>query len=435
MMNLSISGNDKKKLGTIISYLRKNQYSKIEPLDWIGKDFIVDDFGDSICSRRTLSKIENGEIVFDEDIYDNLLKKLGLKYNYNGMAEEDELNHLFQKLNRATQYINKDEEEEIIKEILKIYKAYDIFAIESVIYNTLKFFFDNKEKLDDKKIKDLILLYDIYPDSLQLVLRRTSIFYCYEYSNKSLLNELSEKFKLSDLESTLDKYIYIIVLKVNKRYITAIERLISLKDISKNNRNNLLEIECLIHLCDFARLIDSKELVELSLKLEKVLNNLKSNSNSNNLGIYYYNLGLFFDNSNMPHHSLNYYLESISLNNKLFLRAAFEAFNVCEKNNLEIPKEFVQNEYLLEVIPSNFSSNEDILLILYNYYLRKHYNKAPVILEDYITRNIVKLFKEINDLTLYNIFEHELLQLVNKTGNKNKLYNFRRLKIKMLDEN
>lgn len=74
MYHIQIDENVKPLLGKYIGYQRTHDYKALEPLDWQMEDFIVDAEGDSICAVKTLSRIEGGQIILNDDIYDCLLK-------------------------------------------------------------------------------------------------------------------------------------------------------------------------------------------------------------------------------------------------------------------------------------------------------------------------------------------------------------------------
>lgn len=82
MSKIYIIDEDKKYIGTIIKYYRKTMYDKTKSQRWTQKGFIYDEYGSKICSVKTLGLIENGIIIKNDIIYEELLHKFNMKYEF-----------------------------------------------------------------------------------------------------------------------------------------------------------------------------------------------------------------------------------------------------------------------------------------------------------------------------------------------------------------
>src|SRR5699024_8822814 len=78
---LDIPDKDKIKLGKLINYYRVNDYKANNPTSWSIKEFVkYHDY--TICSPTTFTIMKESMVIKNNDIYDELLEKLGKYYNY-----------------------------------------------------------------------------------------------------------------------------------------------------------------------------------------------------------------------------------------------------------------------------------------------------------------------------------------------------------------
>lgn len=114
MHYLNIQNEDKKKLGILIHYYRTHVFKHISQ-----NLFLKNKFDETICSRQTLSKIEQGEIIKNDSIYEELLEKLSLKYNTNQIVENIIKEEDYDRLLYACDYYDIETLKNISKYLLK----------------------------------------------------------------------------------------------------------------------------------------------------------------------------------------------------------------------------------------------------------------------------------------------------------------------------
>ena len=73
MHYLKINDSDKKKIGYLIHLYRTQQFKHLSQ-----NSFLLNEYNEPICTRQTLSKIEQGIIIKNDSIYEELLKKVNL---------------------------------------------------------------------------------------------------------------------------------------------------------------------------------------------------------------------------------------------------------------------------------------------------------------------------------------------------------------------
>lgn len=83
MHYLKINDSDKKKIGYLIHLYRTQQFKHLSQ-----NSFLLNEYNEPICTRQTLSKIEQGVIIKNDSIYEELLKKVNLKFNTDYCIEE-----------------------------------------------------------------------------------------------------------------------------------------------------------------------------------------------------------------------------------------------------------------------------------------------------------------------------------------------------------
>ena len=101
MHYLKINDSDKKKIGYLIHVYRTQQFKHLSQ-----NSFLLNEYNEPICTRQTLSKIEQGVIIKNDSIYEELLKKVNLKFNTDYCIEEFLPTSIFSDLLNACDYYN-----------------------------------------------------------------------------------------------------------------------------------------------------------------------------------------------------------------------------------------------------------------------------------------------------------------------------------------
>lgn len=125
MHYLKINDSDKKKIGYLIHVYRTQQFKHLSQ-----NSFLLNEYNEPICTRQTLSKIEQGVIIKNDSIYEELLKKVNLKFNTDYCIEEFLPTSIFSDLLNACDYYNLEKlisiSESYIKQ-LNPFKEYIFF--------------------------------------------------------------------------------------------------------------------------------------------------------------------------------------------------------------------------------------------------------------------------------------------------------------------
>lgn len=125
MHYLKINDSDKKKIGYLIHLYRTQQFKHLSQ-----NSFLLNEYNEPICTRQTLSKIEQGVIIKNDSIYEELLKKVNLKFNTDYCIEEFLPTSIFSDLLNACDYYNLEKlisiSESYIKQ-LNPFKEYIFF--------------------------------------------------------------------------------------------------------------------------------------------------------------------------------------------------------------------------------------------------------------------------------------------------------------------
>lgn len=112
MYYLKINDSDKKKIGYLIHLYRTQQFRHLSQ-----KSFLLNEYNEPICTRQTLSKIEQGIIIKNDSIYEELLKKVHLKFNTDYCIEEFLPTSIFSDLLNACDYYD-------LEKLISISKLY-----------------------------------------------------------------------------------------------------------------------------------------------------------------------------------------------------------------------------------------------------------------------------------------------------------------------
>ena len=185
MHYLKINDSDKKKNGYLIHVYRTQQFKHLSQ-----NSFLLNEYNEPICTRQTLSKIEQGVIIKNDSIYEELLKKVNLKFNTDYCIEEFLPTSIFSDLLNACDYYNLEKlisiSESYIKQ-LNPFKEYIFFHEYYECFKWIYTYYSSFELPTLQSTEYIISLKNIinsnlYEVMMDLVLKKRTISGIYDFS-------------------------------------------------------------------------------------------------------------------------------------------------------------------------------------------------------------------------------------------------------------
>ena len=185
MHYLKINDSDKKKIGYLIHVYRTQQFKHLSQ-----NSFLLNEYNEPICTRQTLSKIEQGVIIKNDSIYEELLKKMNLKFNTDYCIEEFLPTSIFSDLLNACDYYNLEKlisiSESYIKQ-LNPFKEYIFFHEYYECFKWIYTYYSSFELPTLQSTEYIILLKniinsDLYEVMMDLVFKKRTISGIYYFS-------------------------------------------------------------------------------------------------------------------------------------------------------------------------------------------------------------------------------------------------------------
>lgn len=185
MHYLKINNSDKKKIGYLIHLYRTQQFKHLSQ-----NSFLLNEYNEPICTRQTLSKIEQGVIIKNDSIYEELLKKVNLKFNTDYCIEEFLPTSIFSDLLNACDYYNLEKlisiSESYIKQ-LNPFKEYIFFHEYYECFKWIYTYYSSFELPTLQSTEYIISLKNIinsnlYEVMMDLVFKKRTISGIYDFS-------------------------------------------------------------------------------------------------------------------------------------------------------------------------------------------------------------------------------------------------------------
>ena len=185
MHYLKINDSDKKKIGYLIHVYRTQQFKHLSQ-----NSFLLNEYNEPICTRQTLSKIEQGVIIKNDSIYEELLKKMNLKFNTDYCIEEFLPTSIFSDLLNACDYYNLEKlisiSESYIKQ-LNPFKEYIFFHEYYECFKWIYTYYSSFELPTLQSTEYIISLKNIinsnlYEVMMDLVFKKRTISGIYDFS-------------------------------------------------------------------------------------------------------------------------------------------------------------------------------------------------------------------------------------------------------------
>lgn len=415
---LDIPEDDKIKLGKIINYYRVNVYKERYPDSWSINNFVQGEYG-NICSSTTLSQIENGVIIKDNDIYDEILNKLGQKYNY-----EKNLSDIHKAYGEKIIYNFENYKDTAVTSLIKDYivelNPYKNYIFEKEFIYALEFSLKTVNMEMKSNVNKLLKLFSIYPASIRILIADRINSYIYNFGDSNEKRKSHKVFKLYKSNSYRLKTNRIYTLLRKKYYYKAMLSLLELQNYYEKENNILGQLRIYSIKLILLEEIGSTEWFN---EVDQVLPIFKEHLEKDNEQIitYIHNIAIGCTNRKKYNLALELFVLVLKYSSRLYLPTAIYVNQICTITGDSIPSIANCGEYNSEDYPEVFN-------IIYRFYLLKNDNTSASELEEYIFKSIRPIFNEFSDDSLYNIFKLELEKCIEVTGHSNLLYKYNRIR-------
>lgn len=397
MYYLKINDSDKKKIGYLIHLYRTQQFKHLSQ-----NSFLLNEYNEPICTRQTLSKIEQGVIIKNDSIYEELLKKVNLKFNTDYCIEEFLPTSIFSDLLNACDYYNLEKlisiSESYIKQ-LNPFKEYIFFHEYYECFKWIYTYYSSFELPTLQSTEYIISLKNIinsnlYEAMMDLVFKKRTISGIYDFSY----------FDFKNSNSMINRGNHMMILYNQSKLSEMLDYCQDLEEeySSKNNYIRLLDI---YSLKGFAFSNTEKEKFE---KLVSQINHTVEAHNSNIPKIkksqLLKNIGLQAFRIDMYDIAINYLEQYIAMDSPY---ANIVGIDLCisyqKTNKINQLKSFIQSK---EVYKGD-SQYENLL----NYFILKYkyqtdndelsyfiVNKVPIIIDNTMGKYKQFFYEELNML-------------------------------------
>ena len=397
MHYLKINDSDKKKIGYLIHLYRTQQFKHLSQ-----NSFLLNEYNEPICTRQTLSKIEQGVIIKNDSIYEELLKKVNLKFNTDYCIEEFLPTSIFSDLLNACDYYKLEKlisiSESYIKQ-LNPFKEYIFFHEYYECFKWIYTYYSSFELPTLQSTEYIISLKNIinsnlYEVMIDLVFKKRTISGIYDFSY----------FDFKNSNSMINRGNHMMILYNQSKLSEMLDYCQDLEEeySSKNNYIRLLDI---YSLKGFAFSNTEKEKFE---KLVSQINHIVEAHNSNipkiKISQLLKNIGLQAFRIDMYDIAINYLEQYIAMDSPY---ANIVGIDLCisyqKTNKINQLKSFIQSK---EVYKGD-SQYENLL----NYFILKYkyqtdndelsyfiVNKVPIIIDNTMGKYKQFFYEELSML-------------------------------------
>lgn len=397
MYYLKINDSDKKKIGYLIHLYRTQQFKHLSQ-----NSFLLNEYNEPICARQTLSKIEQGVIIKNDSIYEELLKKVNLKFNTDYCIEEFLPTSIFSDLLNACDYYNLEKlisiSESYVKQ-LNPFKEYIFFHEYYECFKWIYTYYSSFELPTLQSTEYIISLKNIinsnlYEVMIDLVFKKRTISGIYDFSY----------FDFKNSNSMINRGNHMMILYNQSKLSEMLDYCQDLEEeySSKNNYIRLLDI---YSLKGFAFSNTEKEKFE---KLVSQINHTVEAHNSNipkiKISQLLKNIGLQAFRIDMYDIAINYLEQYIAMDSPY---ANIVGIDLCisyqKTNKINQLKSFIQSK---EVYKGD-SQYENLL----NYFILKYkyqtdndelsyfiVNKVPIIIDNTMGKYKQFFYEELSML-------------------------------------
>lgn len=397
MHYLKINDSDKKKIGYLIHLYRTQQFKHLSQ-----NSFLLNEYNEPICTRQTLSKIEQGVIIKNDSIYEELLKKVNLKFNTDYCIEEFLPTSIFSDLLNACDYYNLEKlisiSESYIKQ-LNPFKEYIFFHEYYECFKWIYTYYSSFELPTLQSTEYIILLKNIinsnlYEVMMDLVFKKRTISGIYDFSY----------FDFKNSNSMINRGNHMMILYNQSKLSEMLDYCQDLEE-EYTNKNNYIRLLDIYSLKGFAFSNTEKEKFE---KLVSQINQTVEAHNSNipkiKISQLLKNIGLQAFRIDMYNIAINYLEQYIAMDSPY---ANIVGIDLCisyqKTNKIDQLKSFIQSK---EVYKGD-SQYENLL----NYFILKYkyqtdndelsyfiVNKVPIIIDNTMGKYKQFFYEELSML-------------------------------------
>ena len=397
MHYLKINDSDKKKIGYLIHLYRTQQFKHLSQ-----NSFLLNEYNEPICTRQTLSKIEQGVIIKNDSIYEESLKKVNLKFNTDYCIEEFLPTSIFSDLLNACDYYNLEKlisiSESYIKQ-LNPFKEYIFFHEYYECFKWIYTYYSSFELPTLQSTEYIISLKNIinsnlYEVMMDLVFKKRTISGIYDFSY----------FDFKNSNSMINRGNHMMILYNQSKLSEMLDYCQDLEE-EYTNKNNYIRLLDIYSLKGFAFSNTEKEKFE---KLVSQINHTVEAHNSNipkiKISQLLKNIGLQAFRIDMYDIAINYLEQYIAMDSPYANIVGIDLFISYQKTNkINQLKSFIQSK---EVYKGN-SQYENLL----NYFILKYkyqtdndelsyfiVNKVPIIIDNTMGKYKQIFYEELNML-------------------------------------
>lgn len=400
LMKMIIEKEEKRKLGKMIRWLRIK--ADLTQQQLVEKSNII--------SLRSLISLEKGNVLKDDEIYDNILQVFDMSLNYE--EETNYLDNLYNELLLAYEYYDNHKINTLCiqyERMLMKYKdcVYEYFIIH--ILNIFKNMWTKQNTLTSEQFEFLYSVHDFLDDRLQYLVE--DVLYTYEYNVEHVESKLEFMFqKYHCLKKTnITRYCIGVILHLSDKhqdYLKAFIILVKREKIDKKNNNE----EALFSIYHWMSILSLRICpTKFETYLDKALiymnrlnlsNHMKRVFNHNIAGCYY---------------QQNNYEKSM-----LFFNKSLEYEN---QNNL-LPQYIwmCANQYKIDKTLPNINFNQDVsdcsekLRACWHYFVMMYQNASVYELQEYIMKTLLPYLEDLAD-EFKEVYKEQLYDLVKLTKN------------------
>ena len=397
MHYLKINDSDKKKIGYLIHLYRTQQFKHLSQ-----NSFLLNEYNEPICTRQTLSKIEQGVIIKNDSIYEELLKKVNLKFNTDYCIEEFLPTSIFSDLLNACDYYNLEKLISISESYIKQLNPFKEYIFFHEYYECFKWIYNYYSSFELPTLQSTeyiislknIINSNLYEVMIDLVFKKRTISGIYDFSY----------FDFKNSNSMINRGNHMMILYNQSKLSKMLDYCQDLEEeySSKNNYIRLLDI---YSLKGFAFSNTEKEKFE---KLVSQINHTVEAHNSNipeiKISQLLKNIGLQAFRIDMYDIAINYLEQYIAMDSPY---ANIVGIDLCisyqKTNKINQLKSFIQSK---EVYKGD-SQYENLL----NYFILKYkyqtdndelsyfiVNKVPIIIDNTMGKYKQFFYEELSML-------------------------------------
>ena len=397
MHYLKINDSDKKKIGYLIHLYRTQQFKHLSQ-----NSFLLNEYNEPICTRQTLSKIEQGVMIKNDSIYEELLKKVNLKFNTDYCIEEFLPTSIFSDLLNACDYYKLEKlisiSESYIKQ-LNPFKEYIFFHEYYECFKWIYTYYSSFELPTLQSTEYIISLKNIinsnlYEVMIDLVFKKRTISGIYDFSY----------FDFKNSNSMINRGNHMMILYNQSKLSEMLDYCQDLEEeySSKNNYIRLLDI---YSLKGFAFSNTEKEKFE---KLVSQINHTVEAHNSNipkiKISQLLKNIGLQAFRIDMYDIAINYLEQYIAMDSPY---ANIVGIDLCisyqKTNKINQLKSFIQSKEVYKG-DSQYENLLNYFILKYKYQIDNDelsyfiVNKVPIIIDNTMGKYKQFFYEELSML-------------------------------------